>query len=64
MATRKAINVCLNATADVVPGLVAGAADLTGNTGMKLDDADQQSVEHARWPPDLLRHPRARHGGR
>jgi transketolase len=46
VATRKAINACLNATADVVPGLVAGGADLTGNTGMTLEGAERQSPEH------------------
>ena len=29
-----------------MPGLVAGAADLTGNTGTKLDGAERQSPEH------------------
>ena len=38
VATRQSINACLNAIVDVVPGLVAGGADLTGNTGTKLDD--------------------------
>jgi transketolase len=46
IATRKAVNACLNATADLIPGLVVGAADLTGNTGMKLDGAERQSPEH------------------
>ena len=46
VATRRAINACLNAIVDVVPGLVAGGADLTGNTGTKLDDVASQSVEH------------------
>ncbi len=46
LATRKAINACINATVDLIPELVAGAADLTGNTGVKLDDAEPQSVEH------------------
>jgi len=46
LATRKAVNACLTATADVVPGLIAGAADLTGNTGMQLRDAERQSPEH------------------
>ena len=46
LATRKAVNVCLNATADHIPGLVPGAADLTGNTGVKLDGGDRQSPEH------------------
>jgi transketolase len=46
VATRKAVNACLNATADVVPGLVAGGADLTGNTGMHLEGGERQSPEH------------------
>jgi transketolase len=46
LATRKAINVCLNATVDLLPGLIAGAADLTGNTGVKLEGAERQSPEH------------------
>jgi transketolase len=46
VATRKALNTCLTATADLIPGLVAGSADLTGNTGMQLKDAETQSVEH------------------
>ena len=45
VATRKAVNACLNATADLIPGVVAGAADLTGNTGMKIDDGERQSPE-------------------
>jgi transketolase len=36
IATRKASNVCLDALTDLVPGLIAGGADLTGNTGTKL----------------------------
>ena len=46
IATRKAVNACLTATQDLIPGLVAGAADLTGNTGMKLNDADEQERQH------------------
>ena len=42
LATRRAINACLDASAEVVPGLVAGAADLTGNTGMLLEGTVQQ----------------------
>ncbi len=42
MATRKAINTCLNAVADDIPGLIAGSGDLTGNTGLKLDDGVNQ----------------------
>jgi transketolase len=46
VATRKAVQACFRAVIDVVPGLVAGGADLTGNTGTKLDGAEQQSAEH------------------
>ena len=63
VATRVALNKCLNAVADVVPGLVSGGADLTGNTGTQIKPADQQSKRAARRSPDGLRHPRARHGG-
>ncbi|HYA67418.1 MAG TPA: transketolase, partial [Acidimicrobiales bacterium] len=45
MATRVALNHCINATADVIPGLVAGSGDLTGNTGVKLSDGVTQSAE-------------------
>ncbi len=45
MATRVAINDCINATAEVIPGLMAGSADLTGNTGVKLKDAVNQSAQ-------------------
>jgi transketolase len=37
VATRKASGACLKAMVDTVPGLVAGGADLTGNTGTQLD---------------------------
>ena len=46
VATRKASSACLNAMADVVPGLVAGGADLTGNTGTSLADAEPLSSAH------------------
>jgi transketolase len=36
VATRKASAACLDAAAPTVPGLVAGGADLTGNTGTQL----------------------------
>jgi len=36
VATRKASGACFQAAADVVPGLVGGGADLTGNTGTQL----------------------------
>jgi transketolase len=38
-ATRQAIQAVLDAARPGLPGLVSGAADLTGNTGTKLDDA-------------------------
>ncbi len=44
--TRRAINACLNATADEIPGLVAGSGDLTGNTGVKLDNAENQERDN------------------
>jgi transketolase len=46
IATRKAINAAFNATVDKIPGLVSGAADLTGNTGTKLDDQSLQSIDN------------------
>jgi transketolase len=45
MATRKAIKASLDATHDQLPGLIAGSADLTGNTGMALAGASAQSVD-------------------
>jgi transketolase len=36
VATRKASNACLQALLDVVPGLIGGGADLTGNTGTTI----------------------------
>jgi transketolase len=44
--TRRAINQCIDATSDLIPGLLVGAGDLTGNTGVKLKGATDQSVEH------------------
>jgi transketolase len=46
VATRNAVKAAINAVRDDVPGLVAGGADLTGNTGTKLDDEPLQSKEH------------------
>jgi len=46
VATRNALGACLNATAEVIPGLMAGGADLTGNTGTQLKDVPLQSREH------------------
>ncbi len=45
IATRKAIKACLDATESSIPGLVVGAADLTGNTGMAMAGALAQSIE-------------------
>ena len=45
MATRKASNQCLDAMAPGVPALLAGGADLTGNTGTEIK-ADPLSAEH------------------
>ena len=44
-ATRQAIQAAFDATVDSLPGLVAGAADLTGNTGTKLAGQAQQTAE-------------------
>jgi transketolase len=46
LATRQAINKAMIATAPKLPGLMSGAADLTGNTGTKLDGEPTQSIEH------------------
>ena len=46
VATRNASGACVNALLDVVPGLMAGGADLTGNTGTELKEAQIQSAEH------------------
>jgi transketolase len=46
LATRVAIAKCINAVLDTVPALVAGGADLTGNTGTKLDGQKQQTAEN------------------
>jgi transketolase len=43
IATRKAIESAINATLPYLPGVVAGAADLTGNTGTKLKTESAQS---------------------
>jgi transketolase len=45
LATRHAINKCIDATAAKLPGLLAGSADLTGNNGVKVKGADMQSRE-------------------
>ena len=45
VATRRAISACLNATLEVVPGVMAGGADLTENTGTDLKGEDRQSAD-------------------
>jgi transketolase len=45
VATRQAGGQVINALADVVPGLIGGGADLTGNTGTNLKDHGVQSKE-------------------
>jgi transketolase len=43
LATRHAINQCINASAAGLPGLMAGSADLTGNNGVAVKGAEQQT---------------------
>ncbi len=40
--TRRAIKTCIDATKEALPFIVAGSADLTGNTGVALDGAIDQ----------------------
>jgi transketolase len=49
-ATRVASGDCVAALADVVPGLVAGAADLIGNTGTKLPGKEVMSARTPSGP--------------
>jgi len=44
VATRQALEAVLGATVDLVPGLIGGGADLTGNTGTKLKGASLHSA--------------------
>lgn len=46
LATRQAFQKVLEATADVLPNVLAGAADLTGNTGAKLSGTVAFSAAH------------------
>ncbi len=46
LATRQAFQKVLEATRDVLPHVVAGAADLTGNTGSKLSATVAFSAQH------------------
>lgn len=45
IATRKSSQACVTALSDVVPGLIGGAADLTGNTGTKIGDGAPHTAE-------------------
>ena len=45
LATRHAINQCINATSDGLPGLVAGSADLTGNNGVLVKGGEIQAAD-------------------
>jgi transketolase len=45
METRVALQKCIDVIADVVPGLVSGGADLTGNTGTKMSGPQQSRDE-------------------
>jgi transketolase len=44
LATRHAINQCINATVGGLPGLLAGSADLTGNNGVAVKGAEIQAA--------------------
>jgi transketolase len=44
VATRKSSGACLQALVDDVPGILAGGADLTGNTGTVIKDQGVQSA--------------------
>jgi transketolase len=45
LATRRALNQCIDATVSGLPGLLAGSADLTGNNGVKVKGAEIQARE-------------------
>jgi transketolase len=60
LATRKAIKACLDATGEVIPGLIVGSADLTGNTGMAMDGAVAQ--ERGEPGGDLVHYGIREHG--
>ena len=65
IATRKASNKVQNAIAERLPWLLAGSADLTDSTSVRLtfDGAADFEPGSLRRPPAPLRHPRARVGG-
>jgi transketolase len=45
LATRRALNACINATASSIPGLMAGSADLTENNGVAVEGASPQESD-------------------
>lgn len=45
LATRQAIQQCIEASASALPGLIIGSADLTGNTGLKVKSVGAQSKQ-------------------
>ena len=46
IATRQAMQASLNASAAMIPAVIPGSADLTGNTGVALEGSTPQSKEH------------------
>jgi transketolase len=50
VATRVASQACLNAVVDLVPALVSGSADLTGNTGTQLTGDGHGGVQSSTNP--------------
>ena len=62
VATRVACKEVLDAIVDVVPPLVAGGADLTGQHRHRARRLPRRRHPRVRRPPDPLGHPRARHG--
>ena len=45
LATRQAIQQCIESSASAIPGLLIGSADLTGNTGVKVKSVGAQSKQ-------------------
>ena len=45
LATRQAIQQCIEASVSALPGLIIGSADLTGNTGVKVKSVGAQSKQ-------------------
>jgi transketolase len=45
LATRRAVNAAINASADHIPGLMAGSADLTENNGVALNGGTAQEAD-------------------